>query len=61
MWVHIHVNLLVLDEGVFVDGLDDIFEEDLGGESVAVVDDRLTILTVPTVHCGVKQTRRNSL
>lgn len=53
-------HLLVLDEGILVDGLDDIFEEDLGGESVAMVDDGLTVLTVPTVHCGArKKTRRD--
>lgn len=46
------LNVLVLDEGILVDGLDDIFEEDLGGEGVAMVNDGLTVLTVPTVHCG---------
>lgn len=52
-------DVLILDEGVLVDGLDDIFEEDLGGEGVAMVDDWLTVLTVPTVHCGQeRQTER---
>lgn len=46
------VDILVLDEGVLVDGLDDVIEEDLGGEGVSVVDNGLTVLTVPTVHCG---------
>lgn len=44
-------NVLVLDEGVLVDGLDDVFEEDLGGEGVTVVHDGFAILAVPTVHC----------
>lgn len=44
-------NVLILDEGVLVDRLNDIFEKDLGGKCVAVVDNRLTILAVPTVHC----------
>ena len=52
------INVLILDEGVFVDGLDDVFEKDFGGEGVAVVHDGLTVLTVPTVHCG--QERRNN-
>ncbi|KAG7260945.1 hypothetical protein CRUP_038488 [Coryphaenoides rupestris] len=37
-------------DGVLVDGLDDVLEEDLGGECVAVVDDGLAVLTVPAVH-----------
>lgn len=45
-------HLLILDEGVLVDGLDDVFEQDLGGESVAMVDDGLAVLTIPAVHCG---------
>lgn len=43
---------LILDESVFVDGFDDIFEEDLGGQSVAVVHDGLPVGPVPAVHCG---------
>lgn len=43
---------LVLDEGVFVDGLDDVSEQDLGGQSVAVVHDGLPVGPVPAVHCG---------
>lgn len=54
------INVLVLDEGVLVDGLDDIFKEDLRGESVAMVDDRLTILTIPTVHCGAERQRETA-
>lgn len=45
------VNILVLDEGVFVDGLNDVSEEDLGGERVAVMDDGFPVLTVPAVDC----------
>ena len=48
----VSVHLLVLDEGVLVDGLDDVFEEDLGGQGVAVVDDGLAVLPIPAVHCG---------
>lgn len=43
---------LVLDEGIFVDGFDDIFEKDLGGQSVAMVHNRLPVRPVPAVHCG---------
>lgn len=50
--VCVRVYVLVFDEGVLVDGLDDIFEEDLRRERVAVVDDGLTVLTVPAIHCG---------
>lgn len=56
IWASDH--LLVLDEGILVDGLDDIFEEDLGGESVAMVDDGLTVLTIPTVHCGARKIKK---
>ena len=45
------MNSLSLDEGVFVDGLDDVFEKDFGGEGVSVMNDRLSVLTVPAVHC----------
>ncbi len=34
-----------------MDRLDDVTEEDLGGERVAVVDDRLLVGPVPAVHC----------
>lgn len=43
-------HLLVFQKGVLVDGLDDVFEEDLGGERVAVVHDGLSVLPVPAVH-----------
>ena len=42
---------LILDEGVLVDGFNDVFEEDLGGQRVAVVHDGLPIRPVPAVHC----------
>lgn len=48
-------NSLALDEGVFVDGLNDVFEEDLGRQCVAVVNDGLTILAVPAVHCRIRR------
>ena len=38
-------------EGVLLDGGDDILEEDLGGECVAVEDDWLPIIPIPAVHC----------
>ena len=40
----------LLLKGIVPAGLDNLAEEDLGGEGEAVVDDRLAILTVPTVH-----------
>ena len=37
-------------KGIVLDGLDRIFEEDLGGECVAVVDHRLIVWSIPTVQ-----------
>ena len=37
-------------KGVVLDALDDIPELDFGGEGVAVVDDRLIVRAIPTVH-----------
>lgn len=37
-------------EGVVPDGSEHVAEEDLGGESVAVVDDRLLVGAVPAVE-----------
>lgn len=37
-------------EGVFLDGFDDVLEEDLRGEGVAVVDHRLVVRPVPAVQ-----------
>ena len=37
-------------EGVLFNGLDDVFEEDLGRERVAVVDDGLSVGSVPAVQ-----------
>lgn len=42
--------LLVFDEGVFVDGLDDVFKEDFGGQGVAVMHDGFSVRSVPAVH-----------
>ena len=36
---------------MFLDGSNHILEENLGGEGVAVIDDRLSIVSIPTVHC----------
>lgn len=58
MCVCVCVDVLVLDKGVLVDGLDDVFEDDLRGESVAMVNNGLTVLTVPTVHCGPERKQR---
>ena len=37
-------------KGVLLDALYDLDEPDLRGEGVSVVDDRLTVSSVPTVH-----------
>lgn len=37
-------------EGVFLDGFDDVLEEDLWGEGVAVVDHRLVVWSIPAVQ-----------
>lgn len=41
---------LVIYEGIFIDGLQNKLEGDLGGQSVAVLDHRLSIRTIPAVH-----------
>ena len=38
-------------KSIFLAGLHHVLEEDLGGESVAVVDDRLSLRSVPAVNC----------
>ena len=38
-------------KGVFLNGHNDIFEQDLGGECVAMEDGWLAIFSVPAVHC----------
>lgn len=42
--------LLGCDKGVLLDGVQHIQELDLGGERVAVVDDRKIIRAIPAVH-----------
>lgn len=37
-------------KSIFLASLHNIFEENLGGESVAMVDDRLTIIAIPAVQ-----------
>lgn len=44
-------NSLVINEGIFVDGLYDKLERYLGGQGVAVLDHWFSIRTIPTVHC----------
>lgn len=39
------------DEGVLLDGGQDVTELDLGGEGVSVVDDWHPVRTIPAVHC----------
>lgn len=53
-------NSLILDEGIFVDGLYDVFEEDLRRQCVAMVNDGLTILAIPAVHCGIRRKKKLS-
>ena len=40
----------VVEEGVFVDGVDDRLEGDLGGECVSMLNHRLSIRPIPAVH-----------
>lgn len=49
---------LIVYKGVFVDGLNDRFKGDLGGQSVTVLNHRLPIWTVPTVHCNTKRSHK---
>lgn len=42
---------LVVDEGIFIDGLYDELERYLGGQSVTVLDHWFSVGTIPTVHC----------
>ena len=41
-------------KGVLLAGRDHVPEEDPGGESVAVVDERLPIVPVPTINCSIR-------
>lgn len=43
--------LLIFHEGMLVDGLHHVSEENFGGESIAVVDHWLSIRAIPTVNC----------
>lgn len=47
------MNLLSLDEGVLVDGLNDVSEQNLGGQRVSMVNKWFSIWTVPTVNCDL--------
>ncbi len=38
-------------ESMFLDGLDDINESDLGRKRVTVIDDWLVVAAVPAIHC----------
>lgn len=49
---------LIVYKGVFVDGLNDRFKGDLGGQSVTVLNHRLPVWTVPTVHCNTKRSHK---
>ena len=39
-------------KGVGLASCDNIFEEDLGGESVSVVDNWLALISIPTINYG---------
>ena len=54
-WVGVCVCVCASDsrrhgEGMLFDSLDHILKENLGGECVTVIDDGLTIRTIPAVH-----------
>lgn len=51
---------LVVDEGVFIDGLYDELKRYLGGQGVAVLDHWFPIWAVPTVHYGEKRRNRRN-
>lgn len=51
---------LVVDEGIFIDGLYDELERYLGGQGVAVLDHWLSVGTIPTVHCRKGEDARRS-
>ena len=48
-WVLLY--LLVFHEGMLVDGLHHISEENFGSESITMVDHWLSIWAIPTVNC----------
>lgn len=52
---------LIVHKGVFVDGLNDGFKGDLGGQSVTVLNHWLPVWTVPTVHCNTKHSHKQGL
>ena len=41
-------------KGMVLDGLNGIFEHDLAGEGVTMVDYRVVLITIPTVHCNTR-------
>lgn len=43
--------ILILDEGIFVDSFNHIFEEDFGSQGVSMVDNWFPIWPVPAVNC----------
>lgn len=53
--------ILALDKGVFVDGLNHVFEKDLGGQGVAMVDNWLTVWSIPTVNCKEKDRKSKGI
>jgi len=38
-------------ECIVLNGLDDVLEENLGSQRVAVIDDWLIVWSVPAIHC----------
>lgn len=46
-----------VDEGAFIDDLNDIFEADLGGEGVTMVNDWIPVISVPAVQLHATTSR----
>lgn len=51
--VKVCIDVLVLDEGILVDGLNDISEQNLGGQRVSMVNYRFSVWAIPTVNCDL--------
>lgn len=54
------MNVLILDKGILVDGLNNVSEQNLGGQRVSMVNDGFSIWAVPTVNCGLRLTLVNT-
>lgn len=49
------------DKGTFLDDNQDIFEADLGGEGVSMVDYRIAIITIPAIQFDTSTPREQNL